>query len=191
MVNAFANMTFSSPSYQDPSTQQQGGVSVNNLIDQQSYQADPVSQAVLNILGTPDYSYCMNYEGTSWTDCSLIYDNLVMANIIGKLPGTSQFFTYQYNQQFLSQLNSDTLIAPLLYSTASSSTSTSSSQPTTNGLPAQNQAQQAADFIRYASGAALPIALPKLKDYDTLYTQAVNAAKNVPQTTQMQAQAST
>jgi intracellular multiplication protein IcmX len=199
-INGLANTSF--PAFNSPSSQ--SSVSVTPLIDQQNYQQDPVSQAVLNILGTPDYPYCMNYDASAWTGggsgtnaypypkCQYLYQYQVMNNVIGTLPSTYQFYTYQYNQQFLSQLNGNVLLAPLLYSTTSSSSSTSSNPPASSssaGLSAQNQAQQALDFIRYATGSVAPISLPRLKDYDTLYTQATNTTNNVSATAQMQAQA--
>lgn len=207
VVNGLANATF--PSYNNTSSGQANAVSVNPTVDQQTYQQDPVSQAVLNILGTPNYTYCMNYDGTVWTggntsssastnttqypQCNLLYQFQVMSNTIGTLPNTYQFYTYDYNQQFLSQLNGNTLIAPLLYSTNNpNSQPTSSSQqtpPSSAGLPAETQAQQAANFVRYVTGEVAPMSLPKLKDYDTLYTQAVNVNNSVPLATQMQAQA--
>lgn len=191
MINSLANATFNNPAYNSASSQQQGTVTANSIIDQASLQPDPVSQAVLNILGTPDATYCMDYTGTNWNDnCKFLYQGLVMSNVLGKLPGTFQYFTYQYNQPILSQLNSNTLLSPLLYTTNTGGNSTSSSQPTANGLPAQTQAQQAANFIRYATGQVLPVPLPKLKDYDTLYTQAANLSKDVPEATQKQAQTS-
>ena len=207
VINGLANATF--PSYDNTSSQQSNALSVNPAIDQQTFQQDPVSQAVLNILGTPSYSYCMNYDGTTWTGgsstatttanasqypkCELLYQYQVMNNTIGTLPTTYQFYTYEYNQQFLSQLNGNTLIAPLLYSTTNPNTQPTSSSPqqppsSGAGLPAQSQAQQEANFIRYVTGAVAPLSLPKLKDYDSLYTQAVNVGNSVPLATQMQAQ---
>ncbi|MFT4058571.1 MAG: type IVB secretion system protein IcmX [Legionella sp.] len=199
--NNFANYTFNSQNFSNPSAQQQGNVSVNSGIDQQTFQQDPVSQAVLNILGTPDYSYCMNYDGTTWIGCSsttsnsggsLLPYNYVTANVIGTIPSTYQYYTYQYNQQFLGQLNSNVLTSPLMYTTQSASGNTTSSPSTTNqngGLTAQNQAQQAANFIRYVSGIVTPLPLPNLKDYDTLYSQATPpSSSSTPTLQQVQAQ---
>lgn len=201
-INAWANNTFLSQNYNTPAAQQ-GKVSVITAIDQQTYQQDPVSQSVLNILGTPDNSYCMNYEGTAWVGCNpqgntsgaaLIPAGSVTANIIGQLPSTYQYFTYQYNQQFITQLNSNTLTAPLLYSTESPSQNSTSSPSTgsgsqNQGLAAQNQAQQAANFIRYVSGSVTPLQLPNLKAYDTLYSQAnPSNASATPSMQQIQAQ---
>ena len=203
-LNAFANASF--PSYSSTSSQQGANTSIsaNSAVDQQSFQQDPVSQAVLNILGTPDYSYCMNYSGSQWTggdsttssnypQCKYLYQYQIMGNAVGTLPNPDQLISYPYNQQFLSQLNSNTLLAPLLYSTTSSNSSASnlkSPGSQNNGLTAQTQLQQAANFIRYASGSVVPLSLPQLKDYNTLYMQATNATNNVPLSAQIQAQAS-
>jgi len=195
-LNALANTTFKTPPYNSP-TSQQGGISVSNLIDQQNYQQDPVNQAVLNILATPDSTYCMDSDGVLIKNCTTpssanpsISNSQVASNILGKLPATYEFFTYDYNQKFLSQLNSNTLLSPLLYSTNAGGSDTSSSPQPSNqtGLPAQSQAQQASNFIRYASGAVMPMGLPQQKDYDTIYSNAANVAKNVPIAVQMKAQ---
>ncbi len=193
-INDLANSVFKIQSFNSPAGQQQGKITVSNLIDQQTYQQDPVSQNILNILATPDSSYCMTYDGSAWTqNCPFLYEDLVSANVIGSIPSTYQYYTYSYNQQFLSQLNGNSLIAPLLYSTQNASAnSTSSPTPTQKnaGLPAQNQAQQAANFIRYVSGSVTPIKLPNLKEYDILYSQAnPGSGSNIPLLQQKQAQA--
>ncbi|WP_058533334.1 type IVB secretion system protein IcmX [Legionella saoudiensis] len=195
-INAWANNTFNAQNFSNPSSQQQGKVSVVNNIDQQTFQQDPVNQGILNILGTPDNSYCMNYDGSAWVGCSsnangnLVPGSVVSANVIGQIPSTYQFFTYQYNQQFLSQLNSNNLTAPLLYSTQSTSSNNSNQGNNQNqGLNAQNQAQQAANFIRYVSGSVTPLQLPNLKAYDTLYSTATaSTGSQQPSLQQIQAQ---
>lgn len=200
-INAWANNVFNAQNFNNPQGQQQGKVTVSNNIDQPSFQADPVSQAVLNILGTPDVSYCMNYDGDTWLGCSqvggsngssILPASGVTANIIGPVPTTYQYYTYQYNSQFLSQLNSNSLTGPLLYSTQGSqgnSNSSSNTNQNNTGLTAQNQAQQAANFIRYVSGTVTPLQLPNLKAYDKLYTQATVAPNSKPTVQQVQAQA--
>lgn len=176
IINSLANNTYTYQNYSTPATSQQG-VSVSSLMDQQTFQQDPVSQSVLNILGTPSSTYCMNNDGTSWTsNCPLLYENLVSYNVIGAIPNTYTYFTYNYNQQFISQLNTNSLLGPLLYSTDSGNPpSTSSGNPNqqNQGLTAQNQIQQAANFIRYVSGSVIPTPLPKRNDYDALYSVAV------------------
>lgn len=207
-LNAWANNTFNTQNFNKPSSGQQGKVSVSSAMDQQSFQPDPVNQAVLNILGTPDDSYCMNYDGSTWLGCGnianannggqpLLSAATVTANIIGPLPSTYQYYTYQYNQQFLSQLNSNTLTSPLLYSTDNPSENKTSSTPASKnqnmGLTAQNQAQEAANFIRYVSGTVMPLPLPNLRSYDALYNQAHPVSENLvpptPSLQQIQAQA--
>jgi intracellular multiplication protein IcmX len=201
-LNDQANTTFKSPPYSTSSPQ---AVSANNLIDQQTYQQDPVSQAVLNILSTPDYTYCTNNDNTKWLagcpalnqETPILYENQVANNVIGPLPDTATYFTYKYNQAFLGQLNSNTLIAPMLYTITADSPDTNSpgssgtgSSTTNDRLTATNQAQAAANFIRYVTGAVSPLALPKRQDYDKLYTAATTPdAKGAITLEQMQAQA--
>jgi intracellular multiplication protein IcmX len=202
-INSLANNIFNNPAYSSPSATQP---SISTLIDQQTYQNDPVSQAVLNILGTPDYSYCLDNNGVKVTTCnyaSSIYNqNEVMANVLGSAPGTfgdstgipdtQTFFKYEYNQPFISQLNVNSLVGPLVYTTSNSnsgSTSSSSNSPHGQGLTATNQAQQAANFIRYAIGAVAPTSLPNRRQYDSLYTKAQVAQGATPTIEQVQAQA--
>jgi intracellular multiplication protein IcmX len=199
-INAWANNVFNTQNFNNPQSQQQGKVAVNPAIDQQNYQQDPISQGILNILGTPDISYCMNYDGDAWVGCSQVGGSTtgtsilpasgVTANIIGQLPSTYQYYSYQYNQQFLSQLNSNSLTGPLLYGTQGSQENTNNTNNQNIGLTAQNQAQQAANFIRYVSGGVTPARLPNLKVYDTLYTQATASSDTAtPTLQQIQAQA--
>ncbi|STY28126.1 Intracellular multiplication protein IcmX [Legionella wadsworthii] len=198
-LNALANNVFQN--YNNASTGTSEQVGVSNLIDQQTYQQDPVSQAVLNILGTPDYTYCMDDKSKGFVEgCSILYETLVPYKVIGTIPATDAFFTSTYIQPFLNQLNSNALTAPLMYSTQSLGTGNQgqgnsnyltggANQPggnsSNNGLTAQNQEQLAANFIRYVTGSVVPIQLPKRKDYDQLYFQ---AATSKDKTQQMQAE---
>ena len=181
LINDMANYTFATqPSggvYSDSSGGEQGSISVSALIDQATYQPDPVTQAALNGVATPNTTYCLNNDVTDVvSDCEYLYDSLVMANVIGTIPNTNDFFSYDYNQSIMTQLNSNTLVAPLMYTTdTESSTSSSSTDDSENpGLTALNQAQEAANFIRYATAAVSPIDLPKKADYDALYSTAVS-----------------
>ncbi len=180
LINDMANYTLEkqpgSGSYSSPSTGQDGGISVSELIDQASndaYQSDPVTQSILNILSTPQTTYCMNNDGTAWDDSSdackqnALYNSKIMTNVIGSIPSTDTAFTADYNSNIIAQLNGNTLLAPMLYTTSSSN------EEKGDGLTAQNQAQEAESFIRYATGAVTPISLPVRQDYSTLYTQAV------------------
>ncbi|MGL5743392.1 MAG: type IVB secretion system protein IcmX [Legionella sp.] len=189
-LNNLANTTFSQQNYNSPSSSNSGSsaannVTVNALIDQQTYQNDPVSQGILNILGTPNYTFCMYNDGvTPNGKCDNIpYNTLVPYNVIGTpLPSPQRLFSYCYMQQFMSQLNTNTLLSPLMYNTQSAQTSVppcppDSNQPnnTTNnnpGLTAQSQVQQAANFIRYVSGGVTPAGLLSWSDYTSLYRSA-------------------
>ena len=172
-INELANATFvtyNSPTAADntPKT----GLSVSSAIDQKTYQNDPVSQAVLNILSTPDLTYCMALTGSPV--CPLLDQHRVIMNVVGKLPESNKFFTTAYNVQFLAQLNSNTLIAPLLYSTeANPADGGNSTPPAKDQLTAKNQEQEAANFIRYATAAVVPISLPSKDAYEKLLEQTI------------------
>lgn len=197
LLNPYANATFQS----DSAALTTSGAGPNPLIDQtnqsgQSGQAsasvqspDPISQAVINIVGTPDYSYCMSYDGSTWDqNCTYLTETLVSDNVVGTLPDATTFFSYNYIQQFLGQLNSNSLIAPLMYGTQSTKEG-GGSQNTQTGLTADNQAQQATNFIRYVSGSVAPVKLPNWKQYDTLYAQATASSTNTTVTPVQQHQA--
>lgn len=179
-LNSMSNYTFESANYNSPSSSS-GSITVNALIDQQDYQNDPINQAVLNILGTPDYSFCMNNDGSAWlTDCKYLYNLSILNNTIGTIPEPGNFFNYSYNQNIIPQLNSNTLIAPLLYtntakqSSGSSTDNASTSRDTTTGLTASNQMQEAANFIRYATLGVNPLTLPSFQEYNATYLTATS-----------------
>ncbi len=166
VINNQVNKVF--PSYNAPSSgPDDKKISVITGVDQKTYQFDPVSQAVLNIIGTPDSSSC-----GSLSSSQCVYQQHIMSKVLadvssdGFLPSASDFFTYDSTQKYLSQLNSNTLLAPMLYS---SDTAVNSSD---NGLPSASQMQQAANFIRYATGSLSPMALTDRQTYENLYAKA-------------------
>ncbi len=218
-ANTIFQSSYSSPSQAASSATQSGNsITVVKGIDQQTYQQDPVSQSLMNMLTTPDYSYCMNYLGTLWTGgnssdeatsfptCKYTFQYLVESNVLGNnlqqnnnLPpppsattGTSPYFSTEYNAPFLSELNINSLIGPLLYAneTSSNTNNYSSSNYVSStggiGLPNQNPAQVAADYIRYATGSVTPLSLPQQKDYSDLYNQATSPTSTLEK--KMQAQ---
>lgn len=187
MNTTFSNNTFKQ--YGQASTNQ---ISVNPIVDQQPFQQDPVSQAVVNILSTPDYTYCLqNYNSQTW-DSKRCPDMLgmntpnktnyqIMKNVVGTIPSPQEFFTYtQKDANIFAPLNSNSLIAPLLYDTSTPGSGTSSpgasgqSGSNKQGLTAQNQTDAAANFIRYAAGLATPVDLPSWSDYNDMYSDAVS-----------------
>ncbi|HBI21985.1 MAG TPA: hypothetical protein DDY37_05300, partial [Legionella sp.] len=63
---------------------------------------------------------------------------------------------------FLSELNGNTLIAPLLYTTTADTTQ----QEEGSGLLGTNQVEAARNFIRYVTGAVKPLPAVKWADYN-------------------------
>ena len=175
IINDFSNATFKSYESIDSKSK----VSVNSKIDQNTYQTDPVNQALLNLVGTPDYSFCMDAKGDKTDNCNSILTNLEIKEITtGGLPEFNQLYQYDYIKSYLSQLNSNTLIAPLMYSTKSNEAPSGSSDSSDNKqnktLQAQDQLQQAANYIRYSTGSLSPLTLIKRKDFDSLSKRANN-----------------
>jgi intracellular multiplication protein IcmX len=206
-LNITANSTFNSSKYSTPAGTM---ISASPLVDQpntgaggQQYQNDPVSQAIANILTTPDYSYCLDNTGNNFVQCTypagLKNVNQVMLNVIGSIPDTQTFFTPAYNQAWIGQLNSNSLIAPLMYSSASTGNTpqgstvvnTATGIPTQQGpqgpLQAQNSAQLAQNFIRYATSAVNPVPLPSRTAYDAVYGQTLAGNKTVSDVQRWQA----
>ncbi|KGP62800.1 hypothetical protein EP47_13090, partial [Legionella norrlandica] len=174
VINSTANNTFKIQNYDSGSSGQSGKVTANSSIDQsitatqttggsgifttlqpqaaEKFLKDPVSQAVYNILGTPSYTYCMaNDEKSYLSNCNLKSDNMVMQNAVGTLPPADQLYKFGYNQLLVSDLNSNSLIAPLVLDTSATLSQAQSSDTTPGGLKAVSQAQIAANFIKYAS----------------------------------------
>ena len=152
------------PNFAAPSSESgSADVTVIEGVDQKEYRNDPVSQSILNILGTPDYSICSNEKDSK---CANLNQNTVMSNELlginnsdGSLPGDALYFTNDQNAGLVDQLHIDTLLAPLIYSTSASTTSGKS-------LPT---AQQAMSFIRYATGMVIPLETMSKSDYDQLW----------------------
>lgn len=181
--NGMTNLAFTHPSYSTPK-QTQGKVTVNRLVDQANYQNDPISQAVLNIMSTPNDSFCVSYDGTTYnSDCKLLTQGLVAINAVGTLSDPQSFFAYKTVKNLLPQLNSNSLTGPLLYSTeAQNQSPTSSPIPSSSnnqdkGLQTLSQAQAAQNFIRNVSGSLTLPTLPDQKTYDTYYSKAMNFSK--------------
>src|SRR3990167_808252 len=182
-VNSLANLT--SNNYQTPSQTVFSAVSNVDAPASSSstFENDPTSQAVLNILTTNDLSVCnaaaSNNNTTSTTTypiytSSCISQSFAMQTLMNSnvnqsalYPGVTSFGSYSYVQPFIGQLNANVVLAPLMYTNNSanntSSSSTSSSGSTGNGLPSSSQADQAADFVRYDIGA--PVGLTNYSNY--------------------------
>ncbi|MDP3562239.1 MAG: hypothetical protein Q8R83_08705 [Legionellaceae bacterium] len=155
------------------------GISATCKFDQAQWQSDPVTQAVLNMVGTPDPSSCPPSVGQATQSCSppCLSSVDVMSTVLndvtrnGRLPNENDYANYDSNTSlFISQLNGDNLIAPLVYSQPS--TSEPPKTGGTPGLPAANQAQQAQAFIRYATEGVIPVPTLSKSDYSKLYSLA-------------------
>lgn len=176
-LNIFANYTFKLQNYNAPQGRKQGKVAVSEFMDQQTYQPDPVDQAVLNILSTPDFSYCLNNDESALvSNCELKNNNKVMTSILGKIPNPQEYFTYNYNKNFMSQLNSNVLLAPLMYTTENEGGGKEGEE---KGLTANSQAQEASNFVLYASGLVTPPELPSYKNYSESYSLATSQRDSV------------
>lgn len=183
ILNTLAGQTYITPPYATPSSQT---ISVSPLMDQKQYQVDPVSQYVLNILSTPNISYC--YDNTAEKiipNCPYLFREKVMENVLGELPGTQVVFSSAYNKHIVPQLNGNNFLSPLLYSTTAleqeNNNQGEQNSQRNKGLPALTQAQQAENFIRYATGAVNPLFLPERKTYDNLIIKAGNYSKDISQ----------
>lgn len=155
-----------------------------NLIDQEPLQSDPVSQAVLNLVSTPDSKcdlYFKNDNGQKLSgttgeqfnslkaNCETRSQELIPQNILGIAPTTGNNKTlgpytfYLNDENLIAQLNSNTLISPLQYTAPKENEKPDLSK----GLQAKNQQQEAINFIKYATAAVSP---PDQPDYTKLAT---------------------
>lgn len=165
-LNEQANSLF--PSFADPTgTGAEDEVTAVEDFDQKDYRSDLVSQSILDLLSTPDNTTCPSSDDTCVNQNEMMYKvlkDVVTDTTKGTLPGSAEYYKTNTNIKFLNQLHIDTLLAPMIYSTTAGSTGA--------GLPTKTQAQQAADFIRYATGLVIPIETMTKTDYDNLWNTA-------------------
>lgn len=164
-------------------------ISISTLVDQKAYQPDPVNQAILNILATPDNSYCLQNTATEGQEnpCDALSRQAIITipwtdkKSTGKavnFPSAAEVFLSSKTAPILPQLNSNTLIMPLLYS-ISNGEGTQKKEEEQSGLVAKTQAQQAANFVRYVTGLVSPIAMANFDDYVKQYTRATITASGM------------
>lgn len=206
VINAASNLTFKN--YANSGTAQSGGqlatIQGNKLVDQQPIQADPVSQSLFNILGTPDVSACSTSTNMQTPQIGVLnstnpltqfntdpcpiaptmVQSQVIQNVIGIPPDQNSFYKIENNAALLPQLNSNSLIAPLNYSAEALNFNTGSNKNAQTGLTASTQAELASNFIRYVSGSVTPTILPNVNIYQAVYSKATQ-----PGTQQAQMQA--
>lgn len=161
-LNQAANKPFSGFAAQ---TDNDSSITATEQFDQAQWQRDPVSQAILNMVGTPDLNTCpTNSENASSKPCLSNYQTMLTVlsgtlNKDGELPGEYEYMDYNNTSQFISQLNSNNLIGPMIYA---------SNGGNQKGFPSQSQIQQAQAFVRYATEGVLPIPTMSPTDYSTL-----------------------
>jgi intracellular multiplication protein IcmX len=163
-INRYANATFITQG-QGGNTAQNGIMTTQPLIDQKPYQADPVSQVLLNLVGTPEFNYCRTSTGGLRDDC--LFDTKVLSNIIGNVPDPISFGNVQKNPpSFLSSVNVNALLGPLVYQQGNGENNNNGNDA---GLSSNNQQDTALNFIRYITATVSPINLPSLEDYNKIY----------------------
>lgn len=157
--------------------------------DMVEYSTDPISQSLVNILATPSRSICMaatlngsnnsNAKDPTIVNCSssplVKYQEAIAYEVMGKMPNPNN--AYSVNTDLINQLNSNTLIAPMIYSINNGNPNSNTSG---KGLQATNQAQEAENFIRYASSAVSP---PRQID-ETTFTALLSQATKTASTPQ-------
>jgi len=207
-LNQLTNMVFKTTPYDTPSTTNSGtgSVTVNTSINQLPYQTNPVSQSILDLLTTPDFSFCQlvtqcSYSATTSGNLASkccnqphTYSAQIGISALGTLPAPINIAD-PLDPSIIQQLNSNTLLGPLLLSTINPTTGTSSSPSKSSNswssmssLTAVSQAQAAANFIRYASSAVAPPPQTELSTYQILYNLAMGLPtpqKNKPSATEI------
>ncbi len=141
-------------------------ISATEQFDQETWQNDPVSQAVLNMVGTPDLNACPeNKTSSSESSCLSSYQVMLttLSSVLdedGELPGEDEYMKYSSStSKFISQLNSDNLLGPIVYSTSNANK---------DAFPSGSQLQQAQAFVRYATEGVLPLPTMSPSDYGKL-----------------------
>ena len=168
---------FSQSPYNNTQSAANGLPSMFAAIDQAPYQTEPVSQGIVNILATPDFSFCMSASSGSSVpqdfseNCNKSrYQNMIAYNTLGQIPQPNTLFDIStQDPNIVQELNSNTLITPLVYTTTQSD---SNNNTKTEGLTAKTQAQQAANFIRYVTGSITPLQQPNYDIYQKVLTMA-------------------
>lgn len=169
-INQFVNNVWKSPDIKND--MQLTKSPINQESDnQKSQEMDPVNQALFNILSTPDNTFCMDDKYQWKKDCSFLTPNEISqrATNISKIKApdldTNNPLDTTYNKEILNQLNSSSLISPLQYSLEGGKPDNTPNNKAQNQMSAQTEADLAANFIRYATGAVTPLRLPKKADY--------------------------
>lgn len=162
-----------------------GNIGVNPTVDQpfpgtSNYASNPVTQIILNNLNTAiDEFDC--YDPSCLTGPGIVF-NILGTDFLSQPAATARPIT-NLSQSSLDQMNLDSLLAPITYTTTSPSLGTGSpfgGNPQNTGLSTSNQAQLANNFIRYVSANILPMTLPTLKTFRDYMTTWQDTTKDQP-----------
>jgi intracellular multiplication protein IcmX len=169
-------------------------LTVSPLIDVPPYQTNPVSQSILNLTTTPDISNCLQVSCSNppsksdplilkcCAEKTPVYRTQIGINVLGNIPTPDTMYS-PLPTAINNEMNANTLIEPKQLD-ASSKTSISSgsggnsSTTPTIGLTANNQAQEAENFIRYATEAVSPPEQANYETYQSYYNTATKIPKN-------------
>ena len=170
---------------------QAGGLTTLGMVDQKLDESntgsnpliDPIQQTIVNNLITHSFSTCdtalsaTNTEPLSAAEqqnCIKRNQEAIATHVLGSVPNPNKL--HKLDTATVNQMNSNSLTAPLLYST-----SQTSQQPTskTEGLVATSQVQDAENFIRYVSFEFAPTPTITQENFVGLYNEATDT-KNTP-----------
>ena len=163
--NAQANILYKD-SYGTPATDDATGVSVVKNFDQQTYQSNPVNQAIINILSSVNPSDCPTGQDNCLNQNDVL--NTMLKDVQTDntyLPSENDFYRPDVINKYANQLNVDTLLGPLVYSQKQVQKSPE------GGIPIATQEQLAMNYVRYATNDIPVDALPKT-DYANLWSLA-------------------
>lgn len=145
-INSFSTKTF-------PPDNKFSGTVFDQKNKEDKFQSDPTRQAIFNILATPDFSYAdLLKQVTPAPSTREMILSLTFAP-----PPEQAFLPMPFNQDLVTQLNSNTLLMPFEYTTDNSNAANLS------------QAQTAANFVRFAAGLNNPLPIARRKAYEDLY----------------------
>jgi intracellular multiplication protein IcmX len=190
---------YNTPSTSGTNTETSGSqatLTVSPLIDVPPYQANPVSQSILNLTTTPDISNCLQIScanpssknDTLVVKCCAektpVYRTQIGINVLGNIPTPETMYS-PLATAINNEMNANTLIEPQELAVNSKtpspqgkSGSGDSNTPPTIGLIANNQAQEAENFIRYATEAVSPPEQATYETYQNYYNTATKIPKN-------------
>lgn len=180
-INKHINMIFKS---QTDTQEQSAHLVKSKYIDQklenvEQNTIDPISQNIVNRLTTDTFGACGKALTSTATqpisteeqeNCIKRNSDAIATHVLGGVPNPQKL--PKLNTNLINQMNSNSLIAPMLYSTTSSTATAKQTH-----LTATNQVQEAENFIRYASFELAPLPQISYKNYESLYVEATDTSQ--------------